>query len=131
MSAPRRYSVALVSDHQRRHVVALDGALRERLDARDDGVEQVTRAELAVGLHALEQPLFPVLLARRAQGLRYAVAERDEQIARPDRDRGFLERGVLEEAEYETAGLEPLDAILAHQQRRVVARVAVHELPVP
>ncbi len=73
----------------------------------------------------------PVLLARRAQRLGHAVAECDQQIARPDRHRGFFERGVLEKAEYETSGLETLDAVLAHQQGWVVARVAVHERPVP
>src|SRR5262245_18918061 len=97
--APSGRALAVEADHERRDVVALHGANGELANAGEDGVEDLARAFLPVRLDAGEQTVLAVLLARRAQRLGDAVAERDEEVTGMDRDRVLFEARVLEEPE--------------------------------
>src|SRR5438874_1818543 len=97
---------------------------RPLVDVVVDEVDHVARASVAARLHALGEPLAPVLLARGAVRLGRAVGVEDEYLAGVNRQVVFVVARVAEEAQGETAALDEAAAAVGVQnQRGVVAGV--------
>ena len=75
----------------------------------------------------LSQPVVAELVAGGVQRFGHAVAEDDDGVAGVELDRLLRVRRELEQADDRAALLEPPDAGLADDDRRVVAGVAVRQ----
>src|SRR5262249_17901797 len=122
-----------VSEDHRGDVVALRRALGELPNVAEERLQQLRRLEREVLLDALDDPAFAVLVPTRRQRLRDAVAEDDQPLPRLERDGFLLEGRPLEEAHDRAAALQaaqPARSGARNDQRRIVAGVAVGQLPV-
>src|SRR5262249_8779555 len=116
-----------VAQHERRDVVALCGAFRERAHVGEDRLGALVRRRVPLFLAPREVPRLAVLLAARRQRFRHAVAEHDEPVAGIEEDGLLLEARRVEQPDDRAADVEPAHAAPAEHERRGVACVAVRQ----
>src|SRR6266550_1848604 len=110
--------------HEQRNVVAWRGAFAERSDGAKEPFEQFRRRELSAGAEARDDSVVAKLVPLRVHRFAHAIAEDYEEIAGLELNGLFLVLRLGKQAQHQSAGVEPLHAVLREEHWWVMAGVA-------
>src|SRR6478736_2292627 len=115
------------TNNHHRDVVALKRIAGELLHLTNELFQNSFRILTVAIPHECDQGVVAKLFAAQVHRFGHAVAEGQQDIALLEHHLLLVEGCGFEESEYDTAGLETLNAVLLHENRRVMPGVCEDE----